>query len=105
MVLLCIPSQFGLVKFDWELSGLGWFGKIWFGMDKFGLVWLSSVWFDEVNFLKCSRSASQLSFTNLFPVDPYSFQSDNQNDLIVRQGLYVKRTSEKMKINGQILAA
>ena len=24
------------------------------------------VWFDEVDFLKCSRSASQLSFTNLF---------------------------------------
>ena len=35
-------------------------------MDEFGLVWLSSVWFDEVDFLKCSRSASQLSFTNLF---------------------------------------
>ena len=29
-------------------------------------MWLSSVWFDEVDFLKCSRSASQLSFTNLF---------------------------------------
>ena len=25
-------------------------------------------WFDEVDFLKCSRSASQLSFTNLFLV-------------------------------------
>ena len=35
-------------------------------MDEFGLVWLSSVWFDEVDFLKCSSSASQLSFTNLF---------------------------------------
>ena len=35
-------------------------------MDECGLVWLSSVWFDEVDFLKCSRSASQLSFTNLF---------------------------------------
>ena len=35
-------------------------------MDEFGLVWLSLVWFDEVDFLKCSRSASQLSFTNLF---------------------------------------
>ena len=35
-------------------------------MDEFGLVWLSSVWFDEVDFLKCSCSASQLSFTNLF---------------------------------------
>ena len=35
-------------------------------MDEFGLVWLSSIWFDEVDFLKCSRSASQLSFTNLF---------------------------------------
>ena len=35
-------------------------------MDEFGLVWLSSVWFDEVDFLRCSRSASQLSFTNLF---------------------------------------
>ena len=34
-------------------------------MDEFGLVWLSLVWFDEVDFLKCSRSASQLSFTNL----------------------------------------
>ena len=27
---------------------------------------MSLVWFDEVDFLKCSRSASQLSFTNLF---------------------------------------
>ena len=35
-------------------------------MDEFGLVWLSSIWFDEVDFLKCSRSASQLSFTSLF---------------------------------------
>ena len=35
-------------------------------MDEFGLLWLSLVWFDEVDFLKCSRSASQLSFTNLF---------------------------------------
>ena len=35
-------------------------------MVEFGLVWLSSVWFDEVDFLKCSRLASQLSFTNLF---------------------------------------
>ena len=34
-------------------------------MEEFGLVWLSSVWLDEVDFLKCSRSASQLSFTNL----------------------------------------
>ena len=101
MVLLCILSQFGLVKFGWELSGLVWFGmdefglvqlsSVWygwvwfgvdefglvwmslvwcswvqFGMDEFGLVWLSLVWFDEVDFLKWSRSASQLSFTNLF---------------------------------------
>ena len=43
MVLLCIPSQFGLVKFGWELSGLVWFGIILFGMDEFGLVWLSLV--------------------------------------------------------------
>ena len=35
-------------------------------MVEFGLVWLSLVWFDEVDFLKCSRSASQLIFTNLF---------------------------------------
>ena len=34
-------------------------------MDEFGLVWLSSVWFDEVDFLEFSRSARQLSFTNL----------------------------------------
>ena len=47
MVLLCIPSQFGLVKFGWELCGLVWFGKIWFGMDEFGLVWLSSDWYGE----------------------------------------------------------
>ena len=40
MVLLCILSQFGLVKFGWELSGL-----VWFGMDEFGLVQLSSVWY------------------------------------------------------------
>ena len=35
-------------------------------MDEFGLVLLSPVWFYEVDFLKCSRSASQLSFMNLF---------------------------------------
>ena len=45
MVLLCMPSQFGLVKFGWELSGLVCVGIIWFGMDEFGLVWLSSVWY------------------------------------------------------------
>ena len=67
MVLLCIPSQFGLVKYGcWELSGLVWFYINWFGIDEFSLVWLSLVWFHEVDFLKCSRSASQLSFTNLF---------------------------------------
>ena len=41
MVQLCIPRQFGLVKFRWELSGLVWFGIIWFGMDEFGLVHLT----------------------------------------------------------------
>ena len=50
MVLLCIPSQFGLVKFGWELSGLVWFCIIWFGVDEFGLadsglLWMSLVWF------------------------------------------------------------
>ena len=45
MVLLCMPSQFGLVKFGWELSGLVCVGIIWFGMDEFGLVWLSSDWY------------------------------------------------------------
>ena len=40
MVLLWIISQFGLVKFGWELSGL-----VWFGMDEFGLVQLISVWY------------------------------------------------------------
>ena len=35
-------------------------------MDEFGLVWLSLVWFDEVDFLKCSHSASQLNLMNLF---------------------------------------
>ena len=40
MVLLCILSQFGLVKFGWESSSL-----VWFGMDEFGLVRLSSVWY------------------------------------------------------------
>ena len=40
MVLLCILSQFGLVKFGSELSGL-----VWFGMDVFGLVQLISVWY------------------------------------------------------------
>ena len=39
MVLLGIPSQFGLVKFCWELSGFVWFDTIWFGVDEFGLVW------------------------------------------------------------------
>ena len=43
LVQLCIPSQIGLVKFSWELSGLVWFGIIWFGVDEFGLVWLSLV--------------------------------------------------------------
>ena len=38
MVLLCIPSQFGLVKFGWELSGLVWFDIIWFGVDEYDLV-------------------------------------------------------------------
>ena len=50
MVLLCIPSQFGLVKYGWELSGLVWFYINWFGMDEFGLVWLILVWFDGVGF-------------------------------------------------------
>ena len=35
MVLLCIPSQFGMVKFGWDFSGLVC------GVDEFGLVWLS----------------------------------------------------------------
>ena len=47
MVLLCILSQFGLVKFGWEWSNLFWFGIIWFGMYEFGLVWLSSDWYGE----------------------------------------------------------
>ena len=41
-------------------------------MDEFGLVWLSSVWFEEVDLLKCSRSASQLSFTNLLTCKVYT---------------------------------
>ena len=45
MVLLCMPSQFGLFKFGWELSGLVWFGIIWFGVDEFGLVWWIPVWY------------------------------------------------------------
>ena len=49
MVLLCIPSNFGLVKFSWKLCGLVWF-PIWFGVDEFGLLWLSSVWFAVVDF-------------------------------------------------------
>ena len=40
LVLLCILSQFWLVKFGWELSGL-----VLFGMDEFGLVQLISVWY------------------------------------------------------------
>ena len=40
VVLLCILSQFELVKFGWELSGL-----VLFGMDEFGLVQLISVWY------------------------------------------------------------
>ena len=46
-------------------------------MDVFGLVWLSSVRFDEVDFLKCSRSASQLSFTNLFLIARKSLNDFN----------------------------
>ena len=46
IVLLCMPSQFGLVKFGWELVWeLVWFGKTWFGIDEFGLVWLSLDWY------------------------------------------------------------
>ena len=37
MVRLCIPSQFGLVKFGWELSGLVLFDIIWCGMGRFRL--------------------------------------------------------------------
>ena len=44
MVLLCIPRQTRLVKFDRELSGLVWFGMIWFGVDQFGFLWLSLAW-------------------------------------------------------------
>ena len=48
MVLLCLPSQLGLVKFGWELSDFVWFYIIWFGVwlggVKFGLVWMSVVW-------------------------------------------------------------
>ena len=36
MVQLCIPSQIGLVKFSWKLSGL-----VWFGVVEFGIVWMS----------------------------------------------------------------
>ena len=72
--------QFGMDEFGLVWMSLVWYGWVWFGvvefslvwcswvqfgMDEFGLVWLSSVWFDEVDLLKCSRSASQLSFTNL----------------------------------------
>ena len=39
ILLVCILRQFRLVKFDWELSGL-----VWFGMDEFGSVWMSLVW-------------------------------------------------------------
>ena len=46
MVLLCMPSQFGLVKFGWELSCLVCIGIIRFGMDEFGLEdKLIFVWF------------------------------------------------------------
>ena len=45
MVLLCMPSQFGLATFGWELSGLVCNGIIWFGTDEFGLVWLSLDWY------------------------------------------------------------
>ena len=48
MVLLYIPSQFGLIKFGCELSGLVWFDIIWCGMDEFGLLWLSLVWYGSV---------------------------------------------------------
>jgi len=41
MVLLCMPSQFGLVKLGWELSGLVWFGVVEFGLVLMGLVWFS----------------------------------------------------------------
>ena len=62
---------YGWVWFGVDEFGLVWMSLVWsswvqFGMDEFGLVWLSSVGFYEVDFLKCSRSASQLSFTNLF---------------------------------------
>ena len=56
MVLLCMPSQFELVKFGWELSGLVSVGIIWFGVVEFKLVWRMSlvwcgwVWFGVVEF-------------------------------------------------------
>ena len=56
MVLLCMPSQFGLVKFGWELSCLVSVGIIWFGVVEFKLVWRMSlvwcgwVWFGVVEF-------------------------------------------------------
>ena len=54
MVLLCIPSQFGMYEFGlvWLSSDLGlvwmslvWCGRVRFNMDEFGLVWLSSFWY------------------------------------------------------------
>ena len=57
-------DDFGLV---W--MSLAWCSWVQFGVDEFSLVWLSSVWFDEVDFLKCSRSASQLSYTNLLRLE------------------------------------
>ena len=56
MVLLCIPSQFRLVKFGWELSGLVWFGLLWLS-----LFWYRLVWFGMYEF--------GLVFTNLLETD------------------------------------
>ena len=47
IVLLCIPSQFGLgiVWLCLVWMSLVWCGWVWFGMDEFDWVWLILVWY------------------------------------------------------------
>ena len=95
---------FGVDEFGLVWMSLAWCSWVQFGVDEFGLVWLSSVWFDEVDILKCSRSASQLSFTNFFCLWKRKifciFHSFERNDFryLLSQCVAVKRRNKNCRI-------
>ena len=69
MVLLCIPSQLGLVKYGWEF-GLAWLSSVWYRIytiDEFGLVELSLL-----DNRESSGSAIQFSKRTYFNLDHIS---------------------------------